>query len=489
MRHARFVLLVGVLLAAPQGAAAAGPHDLEKQFEPIPGVREMSGRLIVKPYDAPAFIAQGVPQPQAVQRAARAEARLRPHMIKSYPQVGEHVICVPGHMQPKQFAQTLLASGEYEYVEPDWLVTPAGVSPNDLYYIDQWYLPHIGVDHAWLVTQGDPSVIVAVVDTGVDMTHPDLQGVFVPGYNAVSDLAETDGGLVSDVFGHGTRVAGIIAASGNNAIGVCGVAWELSVMPIRATNSSNGMAHVSDLNAGSRWAVEHGARVINVSYNGVNNHTIQTTGEYVRSMGGLLIWAAGNGSFHLEGFDHEDVLVVSATDAFNQFGSFANYGELVDLVAPGTPIRTTLNGGGYTYVSGTSYATPIVSGVAALMWSASPSLLPIEVEHALCATAIDLGEVGEDIYFGHGLIDAFHALKMSRRCPADMVSSGFSQPPPDGVVDGADLAYLLSQWGSTDRSLADIGDSATFSFPADGIVDGADLALLLGAWGTCPDSP
>lgn len=487
-RQARWFWLCGFVLlcALPTSANAADANALDNAFDPIAGVREFSGRLIVRPKQVATLRAHGFNERQATKRTEQALRRLAPHLVKRYEDVNECVITVPGGASEKQFAAALMATGDYEYVEPDWIVTPAGLQPNDLYYIDQWYLPHIGVDWAWLVTQGEASVIVAVVDTGIDVTHPDLTGAFVPGYNVVSDLAQTDGGTISDIYGHGTRVAGIVAASGNNGIGVCGVAWDLSIMPIRATNSTNGSAHISDLNAGSRWAVEHGAKVINVSYNGVNTASIQTTGEYIRSQGGLLVWAVGNGAFELAGNDHEDVLIVGGTDSFDNLYFNSNIGELVDLVAPGTPIRTTLSGGGYTYVSGTSYAAPIVTGVAALMWSATPSLTPYEIENALKATAIDLGEPGEDIYFGVGRIDAFEALKMSRNCPADFVTSATSQPPPDGKVDGADLAYLLNEWGNVSRSLADFAASDTFTFPVDGRVDGADLALLLGAWGNCP---
>jgi len=461
---------------------------LDRAFEAVPGVREHSGRLIVQPKSVSALKAEGLTDRQVEQRTHQATNRIAPHLIKSFADVNEHIIRVPGNVTEKQFARTLLSTGAFKYVEPDWLVSPAGLEPNDLYYIDQWYLPHIGVDWAWLFTQGDASVVVAVVDTGVDSTHAELIDAMVPGYNVVDELAEAAGGLVSDVYGHGTRVAGIVAAAGNNGIGVTGVGWNLSIMPIRASNdSSNGLAYISDLNAGSRWAIEHGAKIANVSFNGISSSSIQTTGEYIRSIGGLLIWAAGNGSIELNGYDHEDVVIVAATDVFDGFASFSNFGELVDIVAPGTPIRTTANGGGYIYVGGTSYATPIVSGIAALMWSASPTISPDEIEEALYATAKDLGDPGEDDYFGHGLVNAFEAVKMSRTCPADIVSSITAQPPPDGKVDGTDLAYLLSLWGSSAPSLADIASGDTFGFPTDGIVSGADLATLLNSWGECSE--
>jgi subtilisin family serine protease len=486
-RHARFLSLLSVIMLCALYAPAHAAEDaIDRAFEPIPGVREHSGQLIVRPRQPDALIAQGLSERQAAQRTQTARARLAPHLVKSFATVDEHIVRIPAGRAAKQFAQTLLATGDYEYVVPDWLVSPAGLEPNDTFYIDQWYLPHIGADWAWYYTQGDPSVIVAIVDTGVDGTHPELTQAMVPGFNAVNEMPELEGGQVSDVNGHGTRVAGIVAAEGNNGAGLCGVGWVLSIMPVRASNASNGMALISDLNAGARWAVEHGAKVANVSYNGIDNDSIQTTGEFIRSIGGVLIWAVGNGSFEIQGHDHADVIVVGATDVFDQFASFSNYGELVDLVAPGTPIRTTVIGGGYAYVSGTSYAAPIVSGVAALMFAGNPSISPSEIEQSLVITAIDFGEPGEDDYFGHGRIDAFEAVKMSRACPADVVTSSTSQPPPDGRVDAADLAYLLSQWGPGAPSLADVASSMTFVLPADGEVNAADLAILLGSWGECP---
>ena len=463
-----------------------GDAALDAAFAPLAGVREHSGRLIVRPKQVSALTANGMSQRHAAQRVQQARARLAPHLLKHHASVDEHIVAVPDNSTPKQFAQVLLASGDYAYVEPDWLVSPAGVSPNDTLYGDQWYLPHVGADWAWHYTQGDPGTVVAVVDTGVDGTHPELAAALVPGYNAVTELAEIDGGLVSDVMGHGTRVAGIVAAAGNNSMGVCGVGWNLSIMPVRVSNSTNGMAHLSDINAGSRWAIEHGAKIANVSYNGVNSASVQTTGEYIRALGGLLIWAVGNGAFHIEGHDHADVIIVGATDASDEWATLSNYGELVDLVAPGMFIRTTATGGGYGYFSGTSYATPIVSGAAALMWSATPALAPEEIEAALLATARDLGKPGEDEYFGAGIIDAFEAVKVTLACPADAVSAETLQPPGDGVVDAADLAFLLSQWGAAEPSLADLASSDSFALPADGLINAADLGFLLGMWGECP---
>jgi hypothetical protein len=484
--QARLVMLLGVLWGAPADGAMAGqPGNLDVHFEPIPGVREPSGRLIVRPTSVEHHLKRGLPPHQAEQRARRAEQRLQAHLVKQFSDVGELIVTPPAAQSEKQYAAALLATGDYDYVEPDWLVAPAGMEPNDLYYIDQWYLPHIRADWAWFYTQGNVDVVVAIVDTGVDVAHPDLAGSFVPGFNVVDELAEIDGGMVSDVYGHGTRVAGIIAASGNNSIGVCGVGWDFSLMPIRATNALDGLAFVSDLNHGARWAAEHGARIVNVSYHGVGSSSVQTTGEYIRGLGGLVIWSIGNGSEEIVDFDHPDVIVVASTDAFDSFATFSNFGAITDLVAPGTPIRTTLNGGGYVYVGGTSYSAPIVTGVAALMWSAAPSRTSLEIEHALLSTASDLGEPGDDALFGHGIVDAFEAVKMARRCPADMVSTNTTQPPPDGVVDGADLAYLLGSWGSHSPSLADIASITAFALPGDGAIDGVDLAVLLGAWGAC----
>lgn len=176
-------------------------------------------------------------------------------------------------------------------------------------------------------------MLVAICDTGVGPSHPDLS--LVAGRNVVSNNANT-----RDMHFHGTFCAGMAAATGDNGIGVAGAGWTLRVMPVRITNDSLSAppcpcAPISDQNKGSRWAVDHGARIINVSFGGTDDPSVGTTGTYIRNHGGLLFRIAGNDAKQISGGDHADVVVVGATDQSDNRASFSNWGNFIDVVAPG----------------------------------------------------------------------------------------------------------------------------------------------------------
>jgi hypothetical protein len=251
-----------------------------------------------------------------------------------------------------------------------------------------------------------------VCDSGVDLDHPDLAAALVSGYNAVDQMAQADGGTVDGLTDHGTQVAGTAAALGNNGVGVSGVGWSLSIMPIRVSNQPNDTALISDINDGARWAAEHGARVINASFSNVQSASVQTTGAYVKSLGSLYVWSAGNAASPLGFFDHPDVIIVSATDQADGLAVFSNYGRAVDVAAPGVDILTT-DLGGYGTISGTSFSAPMTAGVLGLIWSVNPLLPPRAVEVILAITGDDLGEVGEDDVYGHGRINAATAAQLA----------------------------------------------------------------------------
>ena len=149
-------------------------------------------------------------------------------------------------------------------------------------------------------------MIVAVTDTGI-ITHQDL-GNRVSGYNAASGVAEANGGVMTDINGHGTHVAGCAAASGNNSVGVVGMGWNLRVMPVRVSEASTGSASMSVITAGARWAADNGAKTVSASYSGIGSATIETTGEYLHSIDASLLWAANNNAENHAGFDFANVL-------------------------------------------------------------------------------------------------------------------------------------------------------------------------------------
>jgi len=192
--------------------------------------------------------------------------------------------------------------------------------------------------------------------------------------------------------------------------------WSFSLMPVRYYNSPGG-GYLSDLLDGVRWAAQHGAQCINVSQTGVEYSSVQTTGAYVRGLGSLLFWAAGNDARDLSWFDWDDVIVVGATDRIDHRASFSAYGLAVDVFAPGTDIYSTGMPSGLAIGSGTSAATPIAAGIAALAWIRSPSLTPDEVEARLFAGCIDLGPPGNDVEWGWGRVDAPRTLGAAAFAP------------------------------------------------------------------------
>jgi len=329
---------------------------------------------------------------------------------------GVHVVALPDQASENAFAHAFQARPEVEFAELDWVLSPQQVYPNDPLY-PAWYLEKIDAADAWTTTTGSSNVIIAVLDTGIDGTHPDLVAKLVPGRNIYDNNDDT-----SDVFGHGTPVAGIAGASSNNGIGVASVAWGCGIMPVRISDLS-GMAPASVIASGLSWAADHGARVANVSYYVTGNKTISSAAKYFQSKGGVVVAAAGNFGTTETVPDDPYILTIGATDPQDVIYYYSNRGNNLDLVAPGNN-TTTLIGGQYGAGGGTSFAAPVVSGVAALMFSVNPSITPADVINLLKQNADDLGPVGWDTTYGSGRVNAARAVSAAANW------TGVVQGPP-----------------------------------------------------------
>jgi len=400
---------IGLAGSAVADETVPPPGNPPVLFVERPGVMEFSGFLTVRPVQPEAWLARGVNAKAAADRVNTARARLAKLASKTYPEVDEFVIPVPKGSGESARAAELLATGDYEYVVPDWICYPL-VTPDDPQFAAQWHHAKIRSELAWEVTPGSADITIAFCDTGVDLDHPDLQAVRVSGYNAPNNLAEADGGDVSDINGHGTHVAGIGAAIGNNAAGVAGANLNVRFMMCRVTNSPGGGAAMSELMEAARWAADHGARVVSVSYSGVSSPSIQTAGAYIRTLNKLLLYAAGNDAANLASFDYADVIVVGASDQGDNRAGFSAYGHAIDVFSPGVDILSTCNGDGYCYNSGTSMATPLANGVAGLIWSNNLALTSYAVENALNLGCVDLGDPGNDEVYGWGRVDSFGSM-------------------------------------------------------------------------------
>ncbi|HRF58952.1 MAG TPA: S8 family serine peptidase [Fimbriimonadaceae bacterium] len=373
--------------------ASASPQTPRDAFEPIHGEREFSGTLLVHPIST---------------EATSAALRSLPTLPESsIPALNLFVVRVPPGQTERTYAARIMETGLFDYAEPNWRLQGATI-PDDPRYPQQWHLTKIDAPRAWdriaETRPFDPRITIAIVDSGIDKTHEDL-GSFVPGYHQPSNTPEVLGGQVSDVAGHGTRVAGVAAAIGNNATGVTGIAWNFQIMPVRVTDSPANNPTQNQVLAGVVWAAQNGAKIVNASYGSPNTASVAMAGTTLRSTyGALLVWSAGNGAQYLTG-EPTDVIVVGATDPNDQRAAFSNYGPCIDVAAPGTGILTTRRGGGYVFDEGTSLAAPIVAGALGLIWAYRPNLTAGEVETHLYRGCTDIGDLGEDDTFGRGRVN------------------------------------------------------------------------------------
>ena len=349
-----------------------------------------------------------------------------------------HIVNLSGNASEKSVVEKLSHHPQLKFAELDRRVRSAFV-PNDPYLGSEWHLTKVGASSAWDYTQGT-GVTIAILDSGVDVTHPDLVPNLVPGYNLYDNNAD-----VSDVCGHGTAVAGTAAAASNNGAGVSGVAGQAKLMPVRIaffdTASNSCYAYYSTIASGVTYAADHGARVANVSYSGVaGSATIQSAAQYMKSKGGLVFVAAGNNGIDENIAPTATMIPVSATDGNDARTSWSSYGSFVVLSAPGAGIWTTSKGGAYQAWNGTSFSSPLAAGVAALMMAAKPSLDGGQIEALMYSTAVDLGAAGRDPYYGYGRVDAAAgvqaALAANVATDTQAPTSSITYPSANATVSG-----------------------------------------------------
>jgi len=307
------------------------------------------------------------------------------------------------------------AREDIEYAEPNFiLLQNEATLPNDIFYQEQyqWNLPVIETEKGWDISKGDKNIIIAVVDTGVDLDHPDLRHKLVKGYNAIDDNNNPN-----DDNGHGTHVAGIIASETNNSEGVAGITWYNQIMPVK-TLAKDGYGYTFDIAKGIVWATDHGADVINLSLGNYQPATVLKEAiDYAYDKGVVLVAASGNDATNQPSYPaaFDEVLSVSAIGYSGERASFSNYGNYIDVAAPGIDIPSTYFENQYAALSGTSMASPHVSGLAGLILSTNPKLSNKEVMEIIRSSSYDIGERGKDEYYGNGLIDVNRALAAAKR--------------------------------------------------------------------------
>ncbi|MEX2457940.1 MAG: S8 family serine peptidase, partial [Actinomycetota bacterium] len=303
--------------------------------------------------------------------------------------------------------------------------------PNDpaLYYGDQEYLKTMRLPAAWNLTKGTSTKTIAILDTGIDTNHPDLASRIKPGFNAI-----TGGANVEDDNGHGTFVAGVAAGISNNGRGIASAAWAAGILPVKVLNA-DGEGTDADIAEGITWAADHGASVINLSLGGPGFSSVLNSAlNYAFSKKVIVVAAAGNDGSRVANYPAAfgGVIAVTATDSDlgSTFAYFSNHGWWVDVAAPGMNIVSTMAGPGEDYAigDGTSFAAPLVAGVAFLMRLRYPTMPVGTVNHRLRTTSQDHGPYGFDPFYGAGRVDAYAALGGAKFGPRGPITAAGAEP-------------------------------------------------------------
>lgn len=411
-------LAAACALYSPSSIFAQTQQNSVPAFQEISGEREFSGWMIARPVQPADLMAKGTSAAEAETLHALGHGVMGGYAVRDFvTATDEYIFALPEGRDENTVAREMMATGAFQYVEPDWVLYPVGNS-NDPYLGDQWQHNANRLQSAdgWDLHTGNSTTVVAYCDTGVLTTHEDLQANRAEGYNAVDQQWESNGGNIGPVHNHGTNVTGCGSANGNNGKGVAGVGWNLGHRMMRVSNSSNGGAYNSVLNHGARTAIEAGDKVASVSYSGPDSSSNLTSATYIKSIGGLLVWAAGNDSRNLtyNHRDSDDIIIAGATNDADGLAYFSAYGQYVDVTAPGQSVLTThdSNNSSYAYVSGTSFACPITAGLCGLIWSYDPTLTPNEVEDILKNGCDDLGSAGADNTYGYGRVNLYGSLSL-----------------------------------------------------------------------------
>jgi thermitase len=412
--HARpFALIVAVLLVV-SGCGALTPMPIaDRPAGPAaPTADQPAGPAALSP--AHMLSAPHVPNRVLVRflrgasraQIAQLNQSLGVRQVGEVARIGVLVLEVPaGTLQ--RVLQAYQASGLAEFAEPDYIARTTAVRvPNDPLFGEQWGLPKIWAQQAWAITTGSTNVVVAIVDTGIELNHPDLAGKLVRGANFV-----TPGLPPMDRHGHGTHVAGTAAAITNNGIGVAGVSWGARLMPVKVLDDE-GRGFLSDVANGIIWAADNDADVINLSLGtAVHSQMLENAVNYAWNEGSVLVCSAGNTGLSTPRFpaSYTNCIATAATDPRDNKAFFSTWGLWVDVAAPGVDILSTWVDGEYRRAMGTSMAAPHVAGQAALLWNGATNNSAVRRLIEQNADRIQ----GTGTLWAHGRINAYRAVVAS----------------------------------------------------------------------------
>ena len=394
-------------------------------------------------------------------------------------------ISVPvGTATPALIARLQAARGTIEIAELDVIggIASDAPAPNDPYYTQCWGLENTGqivnglsglpgadvhARAAWHVSTGSASTVIAVMDSGIT-EHVDFAPRMIAGWNVPAGTTD----IADQCSDHGTHVAGIAAASGNNGVAIAGLDWQARIMPVVVLSGCTGYS--SWLADGLVWATDHGADIINMSLQySVGTQYLRDAVTYSIGGGALLVASSGNTGLGGVAWPARwpEVLAVGSLDALDSPAGSTAIGPEVDMAAPGVSILSCVGTESVELKSGTSMAAPFATGTLSLMHAVAPNASPTQLIELLVQSCTDVSNAGFDERTGWGRIDSGVAVRLAR------TAAGVGDLNKDGVINGIDLGELLGRWGTSGYDCgADLDD--------DGIVGGGDLGRLLSRWGS-----
>jgi thermitase len=326
------------------------------------------------------------------------------------PVVEWDVVSLPSGVEPQQAAALYARSPNVAEAEPNF-ISVATATPNDPSFGQEWGLTRIQAPLAWDVTQGREDITIAILDSGIDQDHEDLVGKVVANQNF------TTSDTVDDLYGHGTHIAGIVAAATNNSLGIAGVGYRCSLMNVKVLGDDYGGA-ASWIAGGIVWAADAGARVICMSFGSPgNSQAVRDAVDYAWNRGAVLVASAGSRNSTNPNYPafYDPCIAVAATDPGDRKEALSNFGPWVDVAAPGLNILSTvpnhpsrLSQQNYGVMSGTSQATAFVAGLAGLIWSTPYGTSNAGVRDRIEATCDAIPGTGT--LWAHGRINAGRAV-------------------------------------------------------------------------------
>jgi hypothetical protein len=460
-RLRRLSIALSVVLALVHTTAFALPEPVSPHASDASLPGKSATRVVIRVDDT-----------QAMRELERQLAKTGARIVRYSVDGGAVTVEVPAEYDSRTYSAHIERTADVAFAEPLGIVRASAV-PNDPSYSQQWGLPAINAPAAWDYTWGESGITIAVIDSGVDLDHPDLINQIQPGgWDFVSNDPVSD-----DVHGHGTFVAGIAAAQANNNLFGAGTAPGVRILPIRVLDAlgDGTTAGVAD---GIRYAVDHGAEVINLSLGTPDPaEEMRLAVEYAQAHDVVLVAGAGNTYPTVAALQYparyDGVIGVGAVASTLAIADFSCRGPELDIVGPGVAIRSTMKDGGWGEGGGTSFAAPFVAGSAALIRSVAPSFSATQVANTLYAAANDLGAAGRDDTFGHGMLQAGLSVAVAAGAPVTALAApaantaGWYTSVPTIALTPSVPAATYYRWGSNPQQ--------TYSGPIQPPVQGTNV--------------